>query len=97
VSGSVQQGIVKLGAKVCRYYASATLAIRLENETIKGVRLDLFDNCPISIRKQISPNWEVASQFSFINTNDSVGLKRVFSQIEPAGAFFLASALRYLS
>jgi hypothetical protein len=57
------------------------------------------------IKEQIDPNWEIASDselddrelpLSFINSKDPDGLKEVFSRIEPAGAFFLASALGYL-
>lgn len=50
VSGSVGEGTIRLGVKICRYYANATRMIKLENETIEGVRLDLFDNCPIRER-----------------------------------------------
>ncbi|MFW9804930.1 MAG: hypothetical protein ACFFFC_19910, partial [Candidatus Thorarchaeota archaeon] len=50
VSGSVDEGTLRFSVKICRYYANATRMIELENETIEGVRLDLFDSCPI--RKQ---------------------------------------------
>jgi hypothetical protein len=42
VSGSIVEGNIKFGVRVCRYYANATSMIRLENETIEGIRLDSF-------------------------------------------------------
>ena len=58
-------------------------------------KLDNTDSAKF-IKDCLEPNWEVATGFTFVNCKDSARLKEVFGRIEPAGGFFLASALNHL-
>jgi hypothetical protein len=58
------------------------------------------------IRYNMDPNWEIARHGEItgqgeplwrVPVKDSEKLEEVFSQIDPGGAFFLSSAMKYLS
>jgi hypothetical protein len=47
ITGSAQDGGIKIAVKACRYFESATRMIELENETINGVKFGKYDGCPL--------------------------------------------------